>query len=53
MKAYRFAVHNINNPYSAFWFYKKFPSAYEADRYAMRISFYKKNSQYLVSFIPE
>ena len=50
MKTYRFAVSNWKNPqWSGFWFYKKFPSAYEADQYAMRISFRKKNSMYLVS----
>ena len=52
MKTYRFAVHNLKNPLpSAFWFYKQFHSAYEADRWAMRISFQKKNSMYLVSLI--
>lgn len=54
MKTYRFAVSNWKNPLpSAFWFYKQFPSAYEADQYAMRISFRKPNSMYLVSLIPE
>ena len=53
MKKYRFAVHNMNNPYFAFWFYKEFSSSYAADRYAMRVSFQKKNSLYLVCFIPE
>lgn len=54
MKTYRFAVHNWKNPYhTAFWIYKKFRSAYDADRWAMRISFQKKNSMYLVSLVPE
>ena len=54
MKTYRFAVSNWKNPqWSGFWVYKQFPSAYAADRWAMRISFQKKNSMYLVSLIPE
>jgi hypothetical protein len=52
MKTYRFAVSNWKNPnWSGFWVYKQFHSAYEADRWAMRISFQKKNSMYLVSLI--
>ena len=53
MKTYRFAVSNINNGFPGFWFYKQFPSAYYADLYAMRISFKKKNSMYIVSFYQE
>lgn len=54
MKTYRFAVSNWKNPqWSGFWFYKKFPSDYEADRWAMRISFKKKNSMYLVSLMDD
>ena len=50
MKKYKFAVKNIKNDYDIpFWFYKKFRSAYDADRYAMRVSF-KKNSPYMVIF---
>lgn len=49
MKKYKFAVKNWKNDYAIpFWFYKEFPSAYYADRYAMRISFQKKNSPYMV-----
>ena len=50
MKKYRFAIKNLNNDFPAFWFYKAFPSAYYADRYAMRITFKKKNSMYMVIF---
>lgn len=54
MKTYRFAVHNWKNPLaSPFWLYKQFRSSYEADRYAMRISFQKKNSLYLVVLVPD
>ena len=53
MKLYKFAVHNWKNPvYSAFWVWKAFPSAYYADQWAMRISFKKPDSMYLVSFRP-
>lgn len=50
MKKYKFAVHNCRNNSTAFWFYKSFPSAYYADRYAMRVSFGKKTSNYIVAF---
>lgn len=50
MKKYKFAVKNWKNDLPGFWFYKSFPSAYYADRYAMRISFQKKNSMYMISF---
>ena len=51
MKKYKFAVKNWKNDYaSPFWFYKSFPSAYLADRYAMRVTFEKKNSPYMVIF---
>ena len=50
MKKYKFAIKNINNDFPGFWFYKYFPSAYYADLYAMRISFKKKNSIYIVAF---
>ena len=54
MKTYRFAVHNWKNPlHTAFWVYKDFPSAYYADQWAMRISFRKPNSMYMVVLIPE
>ena len=41
MKWYKFGVNNWKNDLPAFWFYKRFPSAYLADRYAMRVSFGK------------
>lgn len=48
---YKFAVRNWKNDFSApFWFYKEFPSAYLADRYAMRLTFKKQNSPYMVIF---
>lgn len=51
MKLYKFAISNWKNPvWSGFWFYKAFPSAYDADRWAMRISFKKPNSMYNVVF---
>lgn len=51
MKTYKFAVSNWKNPvWSGFWVYKRFPSAYEADRWAMRITFKKRNSMYNVIF---
>lgn len=54
MKTYRFAVSNWKNPlWSGFWFYKEFRSTHEADQYAMRISFRKPNSMYIVSLIPD
>ena len=53
MKLYKFAVHNWKNDFGAFWVYKKFPSAYLADRWAMKISFGIKNSPYMVVFIPD
>lgn len=42
-----------NPQWSGFWFRKQFRSAYEADQYAMRISFRKPNSMYLVLLIGE
>lgn len=50
MKLYKFAVHNWKNDMPAFWVYKRFPSAYDADRWAMRISFKKPDSMYHVIF---
>ena len=52
MKTYRFAVHNWKSGFPAFWFTKQFPSAYYADRWAMRVTFQKKNSPYIVVLIP-
>lgn len=48
MKTYRFHVYNLKSDAPAFWITKQFPSAYFADRYAMRVSYQKKNSPYLV-----
>lgn len=49
MKLYKFAVKNwksdINRP---FYIRKAFPSAYSADRWAIRITYETKGSQYLV-----
>ena len=54
MKTYRFAVSNWKNPqWSGFWVCKPFASAYDADRWAMRISFRKPSSMYIVSLIGE
>lgn len=51
MKIYTFAVHNWKADYGkAFWLHKRFPSAYEADRWATRITFKAKNSPYMVVF---
>ena len=52
MKTYKFGVKNWKNDLPGFWMYKKFPSAYAADRWATRISFEKKNSSYMVWLIP-
>lgn len=49
MPLYKFGVKNWKSDYNnPFWFYKEFPSAYLADRYAMRITFQAKNSPYLM-----
>ena len=49
MKKFRFAVRNWKSDTAKlFWFYKDFPSAYFADRYAMRISFNNPKSSYFV-----
>lgn len=51
MKLYKFAIHNWKSDTARpFWFYKQFPSAYYADRYAMRISFQTPGSPYHVIF---
>ena len=53
MKTYKFGVKNWKNDLPAFWFYKQFPSAYLADRYAMRVTFEKGGkSQYMVWLVP-
>lgn len=50
MKKYKFAVKNWKNDTATpFWFFKTFRSAYDADRYAMRVSFCR-NSPYIVIF---
>ena len=50
MKQYRFAVHNMVTDHS-FWFYKRFRSAYDADRWAMRLTFRTKANT-LYNIIP-
>lgn len=53
MKKYKFGVKNWKNDLPAFWLWKSFPSAYLADRYAMRVSFGKQGkSMYMVWLIP-
>lgn len=53
MKKYKFGVKNWKNDLPAFWLWKSFPSAYLADRYAMRVSFGKQGkSSYMVWLIP-
>lgn len=47
MKMYNFTVINLKNN-SSFCLHKRFPSAYSADCWAMRVSYKKKNSPYLV-----
>ena len=49
MKYYKFAVKNWKSDCNCpFWFYKKFPSAYHADRYATRLTYQVKNCPYMV-----
>ena len=49
MKLYKFGVNNWKNDLPGFWVWKRFPSAYAADRWAMRVSFGKKGkSMYMV-----
>lgn len=44
MKIFKIGVHNWKcDVHKAFWIYKKFPSAYYADRYACRITFNKQS----------
>lgn len=51
MKLYKFAVVNWKSDTARpFWLYKRFHSAYYADQYAMRISFQKRISPYMVIF---
>ena len=51
MKIYKFAGHNWKSDTARpFWLYKAFPSAYHADRYAMRITFQKPGSPYHIIF---
>ena len=45
MKTYKFAVHNMTSG-NSFWFYKKFSSAYYADRWAMNMTFSNKNNHH-------
>lgn len=52
-KTYKFGVKNWKSDTALpFWVYKEFPSAYDADRWAMRISFSAKNSPYMVWIVP-
>ena len=54
MKTYVFGVKNWKGDYNkSFYYYKRFPSAYYADRWAMRKSFDSKNSPYMVWLIGE
>ena len=50
MKLFKFAVHNwksdLNFP---FWFYKEFPSAYEATKWADRITFNPKSQYHVIA----
>ena len=51
---YKFGVKNWKSDTAMpFWFYKEFPSAYLADRWATKISFGTKGSQYMVWLVPE
>ena len=53
MKLYKFGVNNWKNDLPGFWMWKRFPSAYAADRWAMRVSFGKQGkSMYMVWLIP-
>lgn len=52
MKLYKFAAHNWKSGHP-FWVYKRFPSAYAADRWACRISFDLRNSPYLIALYGE
>lgn len=53
MKTYKFGVKNWKcDTAEPFWFYKKFPSAYYADRWAMKMTFGIKGSPYMVWLIP-
>ena len=53
MKTYVFGAKNWKNDYGMpFWFHKKFPSAYLADRWAMKITFSTRNSPYMVWLVP-
>ena len=48
-KIFKFAVKNWKcDTAQPFWYYKRFPSAYAADKWAMKISFKIKNSPYMV-----
>lgn len=52
MKEYLFGYYNWKADGKTKYFWKRFRSAYYADRYAMRISFQAKNSPYQVFLIP-
>lgn len=51
-KSYKFGIHNWKSGNKGFWFYKRFPSAYMADRWATKISFEKKDSNYMIWLCP-
>ena len=49
MKLYKFAISNWKSGSAkSFWYYKAFPSAYLADRWATKITFQLKGSPYMV-----
>lgn len=52
MKLYKFGAVNWKADGRPFWIRKRFPSAYAADRWAMRVTFSAKNSPYMVWLIP-
>ena len=52
MKIYKFGAANWKSGLPGFWVYKKFESAYQADRWATRVSFKIKGSPYMVWLIP-
>lgn len=54
MKTYLFAIHNWKSGNKPFWYRKRFPSAYAADRWAMKMTFAKARFEkpYTVIFCP-
>lgn len=49
---YKLGAKNWKGDGPAFWIFKRFPSTYAADRWAMRMTFGIKNSPYMVWLIP-